>query len=595
MESRRSDKLAFTQTRQTVHRNPWGRAVHILRRGASGLTIIPLAVWVLLFVGIPAAFMLTFSFLTYSEYAVGLPWTSDNYTSIIRAAAYGKLFLKTLMVGSIVTVITLVVASPYAYYLARIASKRIGIFLLLLTVLPLWTNEVIRNYAWYPVAAKNGVIDTVLSGIGLPDLGIMFTMELVIVVAVFLALPFAVLVLYATMLNISPELEETALDLGSGPFHTFRKVILPLSASGYQVATLLVFIPTLALYLTPLMLGGTEGTMVATILRSLVLDVLDFAQGSAFLVPVIAILLIVVLALRRGVNIDSLYKSGVGSSIARHPPRSSPKLLAYVVMILFLTYMPFMSMIMFSFGQNPLAVFPMMGLTLRWYSGLLSETGLVAAVGTSAVLAAEAALIAIVVSAPAAYAIVRYRFPGRGVFLFVSLLPMLIPPFILALGIFILLATLGIGFSLQSMVIGHVTLVLPFVFLTILAHQYGFDRTLEEASQDLGASPVLTFIRVVLPLMLPAFLAAAFLAFAVSFNDFVIALILSGDDAVTLPMYILEYRKLRLGTQPTMNAVGTLLTLGAALVLLFILLRPWRIVFRGIDRASLKLKQKSAI
>jgi putative spermidine/putrescine transport system permease protein len=526
--------------------------------------------------------MLVYSFQTYDFYSVGLPWTTQNYVDLVTAGNYAKLFVKTLVIAVIVTLGALVIGSPFAYYISRVAGRRLAVFLLLVTVLPLWMNVVIRNYSWIALITNNGVLNTALEAIGLPKLDIIYTLNIVIVVGITLALPFAVLVLYATMGNISNEVEEASLDLGSNRLFTFMKVIFPLSASGYQTAALLIFMPTLAFYVTPIMLGGTEGAMVATALMPVVRDVLDFAQGGAYIVPIVAMLMLMVFLLRRGINIDNLYRSGVGSNIARHTQRRSIWLLAYVIVILAISYLPLFSMVLFSFGKNSSAVFPMQGGTLQWYRDLFSNGSMLLALKFSIIVAIETAIVSLMLCAPAAYAVVRHRFPGRGAYLFISLLPMLIPEIILGLAILVLLITTGVPLSLQTVVLGHVTLALPFVFLTILAQQYGFDRSIEEASKDLGATPLMTFIKVVLPLMVPALIAGAFLAITISFNDFVVAFILTSGES-TLPLYIFGLQKA--GTSPSSNALGTLIIVGVVLVLLIVLIRPWDMVIRRVNKA----------
>ena len=559
-----------------------GARLTIIRRVAPGLPSLPLAVWVGLFVGIPGIFMLVYSFQTYDFYSVGLPWTTQNYVDLVTAGSYAKLFVKTLIIAVLVTLGALVLGSPFAYYISRVAGRRLAVFLLLVTVLPLWMNVVIRNYSWIALITNNGVLNTVLQAIGLPKLDIIYTLNIVIVVGITLALPFAVLVLYATMGNISNEVEEASLDLGSNRLRTFLKVIFPLSASGYQTAALLIFMPTLAFYVTPIMLGGTEGAMVATALMPVVRDVLDFAQGGAYIVPIVAILMLMVFLLRRGINIDNLYRSGVGSNVARHTQRRSIWLLAYVIVILAISYLPLFSMVLFSFGKNSSAVFPMQGGTLQWYRDLFSSGSMLLALKFSIIVAIETAIVSLMLCAPAAYAVVRHRFPGRGAYLFISLLPMLIPEIILGLAILVLLITTGVPLSLQTVVLGHVTLALPFVFLTILSQQYGFDRSIEEASKDLGATPLMTFIKVVLPLMVPALIAGAFLAITISFNDFVVAFILTSGES-TLPLYIFGLQKA--GTSPSSNALGTLIIVGVVLVLLIVLIRPWDMVIRRVNKA----------
>ena len=554
----------------------------VVRRVVPGLPSLPLAVWVALFVGIPGIFMLVYSFQTYDFYSVGMPWTLQNYIDLVSAGNYAKLFIKTLIIAVLVTVGALVLGSPFAYYLSRVAGRRLAIFLLLVTVLPLWMNVVIRNYSWIALITNNGVLNTILQAIGLPKLDIIYTLQIVIVVGITLALPFAVLVLYATMGNISNEVEEASLDLGSNRLATFMKVIFPLSASGYQTAALLIFMPTLAFYVTPIMLGGTDGAMVATALMPVVRDVLDFAQGGAYIVPIVAILMVMVFLLRRGINIDNLYRSGVGSNVARATQRKSVVLLTFVIVILFISYLPLFSMVLFSFGKNSSAVFPMQGGTLQWYRDLFSSGSMLLALRFSIIVAIETAIVTLMLCAPAAYAVVRHRFPGRGAYLFISLLPMLIPEIILGLAILVLLITSGVPLSLQTIVLGHVTLALPFVFLTILAQQYGFDRSIEEASKDLGATPLMTFVKVVLPLMVPALIAGAFLAITISFNDFVVAFILTSGES-TLPLYIFGLQKA--GTSPSSNALGTLIIVGVVLVLLLILIRPWDAATRFINKS----------
>ena len=570
--------------RTVVETRQLAQPMSLVRRATLGLPSLPLAIWIALFIGVPASFLLIYSFLSYGFYDVGLPWTFKNYAKLVGASNYAKLFLKTLIVAFVVSAGSIALASPYAYYTARVAGRRLALALLLLIVLPLWMNVVIRNFAWIGLVVKNGVINTFLGIIGLPPLDIIFTIELVAIVGISLALPFAVLVLYASMVNISPEVEESSLDLGSGRVKTFRKVIMPLSASGYQTAFLLIFMPTLAFFVTPMMLGGTEGVMIATALMPIVRDALDFAQGSAFIVPIVVILITTVVIFRRGVDLDNLYRSGVGSSIARRTDRGNPWLLAYCIAILFLTYLPLLSMMGFSFDKNVSSVFPLRGFTLEWYGYAVNDPGMVLALKNSILIALEVAVVAIAICAPAAYAVVRYPFPGRRAFLFVSLLPMLIPELILGLAILILLVTLNIHGGIHQIVVGHVTLALPFVFLTILAQQYGFDRAMEEASRDLGASPRATFFKIVLPLMVPGLLAAAFLAITISFNDFVVAFILTAGDA-TFPLFILGQQKQ--GSSPAVNALGTLVFVGVALVLVIALVRPWAMVASGVRRARL--------
>ena len=248
------------------------------------------------------------------------------------------------------------------------------------------------------------------------------------------------------------------------------------------------------------------------------------------------------------------------------------------------------SLVLISFGKNPLGILPLMGLTLDHYRALFGDSSMVSSLKSSLIIAFEVAVITVALCAPAAYAVVRFRFPWRKSFLFLSLLPMLIPELILGIAILTLLVTSAVTLSLQTIVLGHVTLAVPYVFLTILAQQYGYDRTVEEASKDLGASPVETFVRVVLPLMVPGIIAAAFLAITISFNDFVIAFLLTGGDS-TLPLYIFGMSKG--GVSPTTNALGVLLLAAVIALILLRLLQPWAwgMLARAVRRSGGRLRR----
>ena len=148
-----------------------------------------------------------------------------------------------------------------------------------------------------------------------------------------------------------------------------------------------------------------------------------------------------------------------------------------------------------------------------------------------------------------------------------------------------LMVTFKVQLTIHTIAIGHVTLALPFVFLTILAQQYGYDRAVEEASRDLGASAVGTFFKVVVPLMVPALIAGAFLAITISFNDFVVTFLLTGGEA-TFPIYVWGLTKGVL--TPTANAVGTVLLLAVVVILAIALLRPWNAVLIRVRRARLR-------
>ena len=547
------------------------------------LPAIPLIAWILFFVAVPFGFTVAFSFQTYDYYDNGLPWTFKNYVNLWHAPQFAKLFLKTVIVSLTITVAALTIASPMAYYLARVVSRRVGLILIMVAVLPLWMNIVVRNYAWMSLVNGKGVFNSLGGVMGFPAIEMLFTMSLVVAIGVTLFIPIALLVLYGSMGNISSELEEGAMDLGYSRFRTFLKVIFPLSSSAYQTAALLVFMPAMALYVTPKMMGGTAGAMLASVLMPVVKTGLNFAKGGAIVVPIILILMVVVYFLRRGLNIENIYKAGVGSNIARSTYRGNPLLLGFTLLVIGISYLPVISLGFFSFERSEFAQLPLTGFTMRWWQDMANSVQLLGSVKASVYVALEAAGITILLSTPAAFAITRYRLPGRGIIIFLSILPMLIPEFILGMSIMVTLDAVGVPLSLHTIAMGHATLALPFVFLTILAQQYGFDRHTEEAAKDLGAGPIKSFVKITLPPMLTAMAAAAFLAITVSFGDYVVSFLLPGS-TTTLPVYV--FGLLKSGVSPTVNAAGSMLLFAIIIVILVAVIRPWRFAIPVVVRLS---------
>ena len=227
-------------------------------------------------------------------------------------------------------------------------------------------------------------------------------------------------------------------------------------------------------------------------------------------------------------------------------------------------FLPVAFLMLFSFSSAAGGVFPPPGYTLQWYGEALDDPWLMTSVWNSFMIAVLSAVLAIVIAAPGAYAIVRYRFPGRGLIRQALIVPLIIPSIMLGFGLMLLFKAADIDLSLATILIGHATYVLPYAFFVIAAQQYGFDRTLEEAAMDLGANRLRTFRSVTLPLMVPGLAAAGIFAFTLSLDEFIITFLLTSTTQ-TLPLYV--WGMLRTIVSPTVNAVATLIV-AASFVLL---------------------------
>ena len=525
------------------------------------LPALPLMAWVVLFILVPMGTMAVFSLWRYHNFDLEPVWNLGNYRAVFTQPVYARVMGRTLAIAGLVTAGCILLAYPFAYFLARRVRRWQGA-LIVLVMIPFWTSFLVRTYAWMSILASNGVINAGLRALGLIErpVQLLYTTTAVVIAGIYLYLPFAVLSIYTSLEKLGPALEEAAMDLGAGPWRTFRRVTLPLSLAGVQAAVIFVFVPTLGLFVTPALLGGANATMIGNLQVTIFKTSLDFALGSAVSFVVLAVALVAVALFGRSVDLERVYAGGVGQLMRRAaggPGRGRAGLLhLYAVLVYAFLFAPVAFLILFSFSSAAGGVFPPPGYTLRWYGEAIDDPWLMASVGNSLVIAVLSAVLAVVIAAPGAYAIVRYRFPGRGLLRQVLIIPLIIPSIMLGFGLLLLFNAAGVELSLATILIGHATYVLPYAFFVIAAQQYGFDRALEEAAMDLGANRLQTFRRITLPLMVPGLTAAGIFAFTLSLDEFIITFLLTSTTQ-TLPLYV--WGMLRTIVSPTVNAVATLI------------------------------------
>ena len=189
------------------------------------------------------------------------------------------------------TVICLAVGYPFAYHLAT-RPPQIRAVLLVLVMLPFWSNFLVRTYAWRVLLGSDGPFVTALEALGLPEVRLLFTPFAIVLGLVYGFLPFMVLPLYAAIERIDHTLIEAARDLHASGWKAFREVTLPLSRSGIIAGSVLVFIPSFGAYVTPELLGGSRTTMVGSYVVRQFLSARDWPFGSALSVAILAVMLL---------------------------------------------------------------------------------------------------------------------------------------------------------------------------------------------------------------------------------------------------------------------------------------------------------------
>jgi spermidine/putrescine transport system permease protein len=233
---------------------------------------------------------------------------------------------------------------------------------------------------------------------------------------------------------------------------------------------------------------------------------------------------------------------------------------AYVGLVLFYLVAPILVMILFSFNDSGFkkVSFRWLGFTGKWFlpSNLFVKQDLTVALKNSLIVATVSMVIATILGTLIALALVRYRFRGRTTADFVLFLNIAAPEIVLGASLLSLFITFGVPRGLPTIIIAHVMFTVAYVAVTVRARLAGFDRSLEEAAQDLGASPWQTFRLVTLPLIFPGVLAGALLAFALSIDDFVITNFNSGTTQ-TFPIWV--YGAVKVGIPPQVFVMGTLI------------------------------------
>ncbi|SPH24260.1 Inner membrane ABC transporter permease protein YdcV [Defluviimonas aquaemixtae] len=240
-------------------------------------------------------------------------------------------------------------------------------------------------------------------------------------------------------------------------------------------------------------------------------------------------------------------------------------LLFYIILYLAFLYLPVLFLPLFSFNDGTIVAFPIKGWTLEWYRQLGGQETLLQALGNSLIVGAVTALFATSMGLFAARAYVRYRFPGKEASEGLVMLPLVIPGIIVASSMLILFISIGLKPSLTAVILGHTFLALPFSVSIMKSAFDDFDVSLEEAAFDLGSTVTETFRRVTLPIVFPGIVSSLLVTFTVSFDEFVLAFFLSGNQP-TLPVYI--WSQIRFPAKlPNTLALGSLLLFASVLLL----------------------------
>jgi spermidine/putrescine transport system permease protein len=246
-------------------------------------------------------------------------------------------------------------------------------------------------------------------------------------------------------------------------------------------------------------------------------------------------------------------------------PISLPWLQIYSALAILFLFLPIIMIVLFSFNNSFTGVFPLQGFTLHWYREALKKKILWDALQNSIYIALLTSLLAALLGTMAAFGLTRYHFRLKGVLTTFLTIPVSLPTLLIGVSLLSFWAFLSVPRSLNTVIVGHAVYCVPYVVLVVISRLENFDRTIEEAALDLGATPFQTFRHITFPLIRSSIIGAMLLVFAMSFDMFVITFFNIGAQS-TLPMVI--WSMMRRGVSPALNALAVLIFIPSVTMLL---------------------------
>jgi spermidine/putrescine transport system permease protein len=255
----------------------------------------PAYVYLVIFFVIPLILVFVYSFATRDSTGLTVlsDWNLDSYKRLFSTEVL-EIFLRSLILALMTTAICLLFAYPFAFYIATRVPK-IRNVLLILVMIPFWSNFLVRTYAWRVILGSEGPISQVSQALGGEPIRLLFTNTAVLIGLVYGYMPFMVLPLYAALERMDWRLVEAARDLYADGWTAFRKVTFPLSMPGVVAGSILVFIPSLGAYVTPALLGGAKTVLLGDYIQSQFLAARNWPFGSALSFAVIFVMLLATL------------------------------------------------------------------------------------------------------------------------------------------------------------------------------------------------------------------------------------------------------------------------------------------------------------
>lgn len=240
----------------------------------------PYIVWSIVFIIVPMLLVVFYAFTQTGGEIAKFSFTLKHFVKFFTEKAFLEVLGLSFRIAIITTIICILVGYPLAYFIAQ-RSEKVQTLLILLVTIPMWINLLVRTYAWIGILQDTGLINNILTSLGIPKIKLIYTDFSVILGMVYNFLPFMVIQIYTSLSKMDKSLLQASEDLGATPSQTFRKVTLPLSIPGVIAGITLVFLPSISTFVIPQFLGGGQYVMLGTLVETQFLKSGEWHFGSA--------------------------------------------------------------------------------------------------------------------------------------------------------------------------------------------------------------------------------------------------------------------------------------------------------------------------
>lgn len=261
--------------------------------------ISPVAIWLFLLVAAPMLYVFFLSFLSTDGYRTIFKFTLDNYKNLANPT-YLEIYANSFLIAFLTTVICIIVGYPLAYQMAKAGRKKKTVMMVLL-MLPFWTNSLIRLNAWKTLLGKTGILNNILLDFGIVNkpLEFLYTRGAVLLGMVYILIPYMILPLFASLDKLDPSLLEASGDLGAGKMKTFLHITLPLTFAGIFSGSIMIFIPSLGYFFVSDIMGGGKSQLIGNLIETQFKAANNWPFGASLSMMLIFLILLMVTAYKK--------------------------------------------------------------------------------------------------------------------------------------------------------------------------------------------------------------------------------------------------------------------------------------------------------